>query len=143
MFFLLPANVPPSPPPPLKIFQSVYPPVHSLAGVSEHLCAPCVAARRDESQVRVRGSSVLTWRPGDQPRVCGPAAVYLGQCPLPPHLPQMYSLVYLALVEALEILPWHVRAGCCPGGETRRITRVEERTSERASERAHREPLTG
>lgn len=35
-------------------------------------------------------------------------------------LSQMWRLVYLALVEALEILPWHVSTGCCPWPAHRR-----------------------
>ena len=48
-------------------------------------------------------------------------------------LSQMWRLVYLALIEALEILPWHVSAGCCPWPARRRTA---ERSAQGAIHRA-------
>lgn len=48
---------------------------------------------------------------------------FVAQCLPVLMLSQMWRLVYLALIEDLEILPWHVSTGCCPGeltGEHRR-----------------------
>ena len=49
-------------------------------------------------------------------RLCGCA---VAQC-LPVLLLSQMWLVYLALIEALEILPWHVSTGCCPWPAHRR-----------------------
>lgn len=49
-------------------------------------------------------------------RLCGWA---VAQC-LPVLLLSQMWLVYLALIEALEILPWHVSTGCCPWPAHRR-----------------------